>query len=149
MEKKRFLVPAIIVFGFFLRVWRLRELMGFDYDQEVAALAVNQILSGHLTLIGQEISIGGIFIGPGYYYLLSIFYFLFQGDPIGIGIMVATISLATMFALYKVTKELTNTPTAITALLIYATSSQINFYDRTTAPSNLIMLSSLLAIFFF
>jgi 4-amino-4-deoxy-L-arabinose transferase-like glycosyltransferase len=144
MEKKRALFLIFLIgVGFFLRVWRLREMMGFDYDQEVAAFAVDRILTGKLTLIGQEISLGGIFIGPGYYYLLSLFYLIFNNDPIGIGFMVAIFSIATMAALFLVTRELDNEESALIALAIYTTSWQINFYDRTTAPSNLVMLATL------
>lgn len=149
MEKeKKVLALLLISFGFLLRVLRLRELMGFDWDQEVAAFAVDRILSGDLTLIGQEISIGGIFIGPGYYYLLSVFYWLFGGDPIGAGVMVALLSIVTMTVLFLLTRELFDTKTALLALLIYATNARINFYDRTTAPSNPVILVSLMTVFF-
>ncbi len=121
--------------------------MGFDYDQEVAAFAVQRILSGDFTLIGQEISIGGVFIGPGYYYLLSIFYWLFAGDPLGAGVMVSLFSVATMVLLFSVSRSLTNIETAFIALTLFATSSKIIFFDRTTAPSNLLMLSALLVLF--
>ncbi|MCH7952109.1 glycosyltransferase family 39 protein [Patescibacteria group bacterium] len=147
MEKKdKLLVTLLIGGGFFLRIWRLRELMGFDYDQEVAAFAVDRILSGKLTLIGQEISTGGVFIGPGYYYLLTVFYWAFGMDPIGAGVMVALISVATMAVLFVFTRELFDNKTAFIALLMYATSARINFYDRTTAPSNPLMLAGLLTL---
>lgn len=147
MEKKeKLLLFVLVAIGFFLRIWRLRELMGFDYDQEVAAFAVDNILSGKLTLIGQEISIGGVFIGPAYYYLLSLFYWIFAGDPLGVGYMVAFFSIGTMLLLFFLAKELFNKRTAFLSLAFYVTSSQINFYDRTTAPSNLIIFMVLLSI---
>lgn len=147
VKKEKLLVILIIGLGFLLRIWRLRELMGFDYDQEAAAFAVDSILSGKITLIGQQLSVGGVFIGPGYYYLLAIFYWLFSRDPIGAGVMVALISIITMAVLFVLTKSLFDNKTALIALLIYATSSKINFYDRTTAPSNPVMLASLLTIY--
>lgn len=146
-KKEKILLIFLIGLGFFLRVFRLRELMGFDYDQEVAALAVKSILSGKLTLIGQEISIGGVFIGPIYYYLLSFVYWVFRMDPIGAGVMVAIFSISTMLLLFLLTKELFNKSTAFLALLIFATNSQINFYDRTTAPSNLVLPITLLILY--
>lgn len=148
MEKKtKLLILIFLVVGFFLRIWNLREIMGFDYDQEVAAFAVDKILSGKLTLIGQEISIGGVFIGPAYYYLLSFIYWLFNGDPIGVGYMVAVFSVFTMLLIFFVAKEIFGLKTALISLIFYATNAQINFYDRTTAPSNLIMLTSLVVVY--
>src|SRR3990170_7564978 len=130
-KKEKLLLIILIVLGFFLRVWRLSDLMGFDYDQEVAMEAVERILSGKLTLIGQQTSIGGVFIGPGYYYLLALFYWLFGKDPIGWGVMVAMIAVATMTMLFLLTRKLFGKTTAFLALAIYATNARINFYDRT------------------
>lgn len=146
-KKEKLLVILLISIGFFLRIWRLRELMGFDYDQEVAAFAVKQILSGKLTLIGQQTSVGGVFIGPGYYYLLAFFYWIFAMDPIGIGVMVALISIATMAFLFVLTKNIFGKETALISLVLYATNSKINFFDRTTAPSNPVMLITLITLF--
>lgn len=145
-KKEKLFIILLIGFGFFLRVWHLSELMGFDYDQEVAMEAVERILSGKLILIGQQTSTG-VFIGPGYYYLLALFYWLFGKDPIGWGVMVALISVVTMMVLFSLTRALFDKTTAFLALSIYATNARINFYDRTTAPSNLVMLTSLLTMF--
>lgn len=148
MEKKaKYLLILLLGLGFALRVWRLRELMGFDYDQEVAAQVVERIRSGDLTLIGQETSTPGIFIAPGYYYFLAGFSWLFRGDPVSAGVMVSLISILTMIVLFLLVRERHNTRAALFALAIYATSARINFYDRTTAPSNPLLFASVLSLY--
>ena len=75
--KKNYILLLTLAFGLFLRIYRLEELAGFDFDQEKAAFWIRDFLiHGKISLIGQEISTGGIFIGPLYFYLLSPFYFL-------------------------------------------------------------------------
>jgi hypothetical protein len=61
----------------------------FGYDQGRDYLDVKEMVENRkLRLIGPEIGAGGagfkyIFHGPGFYYLLTIPYILFQGDPYG------------------------------------------------------------------
>ncbi|MFA5932944.1 MAG: glycosyltransferase family 39 protein [Microgenomates group bacterium] len=76
-----FLVFVILLCAFVLRVWRIDQLLGFYFDQGRDALIVDQILHGKLTLIGPTTGIEGIFLGPFYYYFLSIGYLLGQGNP--------------------------------------------------------------------
>ncbi|MCL4397671.1 glycosyltransferase family 39 protein [Patescibacteria group bacterium] len=119
-----------------------------DFDQDVAAWWIKQFLVDHkISLIGQEISVGGIYIAPLFFYFLSIFYFVFRMDPLAANIAVSLISVITMVLIYKVAKLLFDEKVAVIALIIYAFSFQINFYDRTTAPSNLIMLLSLTVLY--
>src|SRR4030042_2200776 len=145
-KKERVIFSLLLLVCFYLRSFHMRELMGFDYDQEVAAFPIENILNGKLTLIGQEISVGGIFIGPGFYYLLAIFYLLFGGDPIGAGVMVALFSLVTMTLLFIITKLLFDKKTAFISLLLYATNFLMVVNDRTTAPSNFVMLMTLICV---
>lgn len=153
MRYKGFWVKAGVVFllvvGFVLRTWKLEELAGFDYDGEKAAFWIWDLIVDHkLSLIGQEISTGGVFIGPLYYYLLSPFYFLLGMDPIAANVVVSLISTLAMILVYKVGAMLFSRSVGLLALFIYVLSFQINFYDRTTAPSALVMLLALSTIYF-
>lgn len=58
-------------------------------------MAVKNIVFNHdITLIGPYTSLGGVFQGPIYYYLLSIPTFLLGGDPWGAVVLMLLISLA-------------------------------------------------------
>ena len=142
-------VGLTIALGLFLRVWRLEELAGFDFDQETAAWWIKSFLiDGKFSLIGQEISVGGLFIGPVFYYLLSVFYFVFGLDPIAGNVTVSIIALITMALVFVGAKSLFGLKTGLLALFLYAFSSSVNFYDRTVAPSNVAMLISCATLYF-
>src|SRR3989338_464525 len=75
----------------------------FGYDQGVFFQAVKEIVVNHkLTLIGTEVGGGGFFQGPGWYYLLSIPFYLWKGDPYGGMILmlmsgILTVALSVIF----------------------------------------------------
>lgn len=53
----------------------------FEADQEYLALSGQAILNGDLTLIGAPTSVGGMFVGPLYNYLVAALLFIFGGHP--------------------------------------------------------------------
>jgi hypothetical protein len=81
---------GIFIWGIALRVVEVvngNYLFGLDQGRDYLA-AYNIIVNHKLTLIGAEAGSGvaginGIFHGPGYFYLISLAYVLFHGDPIG------------------------------------------------------------------
>ncbi len=58
------------------------QAMPFTMDQGRDLIDVRDIWQGHnLRFIGPTTSLNGVFLGPFYYYLISIPYLLFSGDP--------------------------------------------------------------------
>ncbi|MBI3559260.1 glycosyltransferase family 39 protein [Candidatus Gottesmanbacteria bacterium] len=146
--KMKFLAILLVLFGFLLRVWRSEELAGFDFDGERAAFWIRDLILFHkISLIGQEISLGGIFIGPFFYFFLTPFYYFWKMDPVAASIGVSLVSIFTMILIYKVGTRLFGQKTGLLALFLYAVSFRLNYYDRTTAPSNLIMICSLTVLY--
>lgn len=146
--KKTLVLFATILFGLFLRIYQLEQLAGLDFDQEKAAFWVRDFLIyKKISLVGQEISTGGVFIGPFYYYLLSPFFSIFKMNPLAANILASLLAVVSMFMVYKIGERLFSKKVGLIALFLYAVSFRINFYDRTTAPSNLVMLLSSLIFF--
>ena len=72
-------LAIIIILGTILRAANLEKAAAFNYDQEVAAFWLKNLLVDHkFSLIGQEISVGGVYIAPFFYYLMAPFYALFN-----------------------------------------------------------------------
>lgn len=100
-------IACIFLLAFFLRAQEtLSNNFLFLIDQGRDLLAVKSIVFDHkLTLIGPYTSLGGVFQGPLYYYLLAIPTVLFDGDPWGSVLLMLVISLATVvlasFWIYK------------------------------------------------
>lgn len=126
---------VLIVVSFILLVYlsffpRVTEVISgnylFGYDQGRDYLAAWSIIKDHkLTLIGSELGAGsagfsGIFHGPFHYYMLSLFLFLFNGDPYGGVVLMFVYSLAAIVLGFYIGKRIYDSLFAgiITALLL-------------------------------
>ena len=76
----------------------------FGFDQGKHWLSAKSIVIDHsFPLIGDEVGGGGgFFQGSGWYYLLAIPFFLFQGDPYGQLFLMFCIGLCTVFFAYYI-----------------------------------------------
>lgn len=82
--KKNIPFLFIICVAVLLRLYRLPEMASFDFDQEYTANFAWSVLREYpIQLIGQNLSIQGMFMGPLYFYFLTPFYFLFNLHPVG------------------------------------------------------------------
>lgn len=75
------IVWLLFVLAVFLRWLNLNPLMPFTFDQGRDLLALQEMASGDVRLIGPTTGIAGFFLGPFYYYFLLPGFFLGQGDP--------------------------------------------------------------------
>ncbi|MBI4099614.1 glycosyltransferase family 39 protein [Candidatus Microgenomates bacterium] len=144
MRLRSYLLPAaIIILSLILRLYALEKRASFDFDQETAAWWVKNLIVDHkFSLIGQEISTGGVFVGPFYFYLLAPFYLLTNLYPLGGNLFVALIALATMIAIYRLAKQVFGANSAIIAVFLYAVHPGIIRSDLAVAPSNLVAFLS-------
>lgn len=79
-----FILIGILVVAFVLRIYRLPEMVGFDFDQEYAAIFASGIINEYpVQLLGQGLSVQGLFMGPFYFYYLVPFFAIFNLHPIG------------------------------------------------------------------
>src|SRR3989344_7782994 len=93
-----FLFLAVFIIGFLLRAQEsISRNFIFLIDQGRDMMAVKSIVfDHHLTLIGPYTSLGGVFQGPLWYYLLAIPTYVLKGDPWGTIILMVGISMAAM-----------------------------------------------------
>lgn len=137
------LVFYILIIGFFLRIYRVNDVLGFYYDQGRDALVIWDFLyEGKLFLIGPTTGIAGIFRGPFYYYLIAPFYFLGGGDPIWPAIFLALLSIASFLPLFYLASLSQSKTTGIFALLIACFSFYIVMASRWLSnPTPMLFLS--------
>lgn len=124
----------VVLFGGFLRFYRLRELTTFGGDQGIDYQFVAQmILTQKLHLLG-PITHVGIYLGPLYYYLLIPFFLLFRFDPIAAPFFFALVGTCTVGLVYILARMVlrSNLFAFLTALL-YAVSPVI--LESSRAPS--------------
>lgn len=137
----------ILLLGFFLRIYRIKDYITFLGDEGRDALVVYNILHADLTLLGPTSSVGGFFLGPIYYYFMAPFLWIFNYDPVGPAIMVALFGLATIYLVYAVGKEFFNEKAAFAAALLYAMSPIVTIYSRSSWNPNIMPFFSLSALY--
>lgn len=130
------IILVVVITGLFLRFVQLKYRFLYGHDQDLASWFVKDILvNHHFRLIGQETSTMGIFIGPFFYYLMTLFYMIFKMDPIGGAYLIFCISIFGIWSVYFVIKRIWDKTTAIFALIIYCFSYYTIFNDREVVPT--------------
>lgn len=121
---------AFLIILFFAVALRSQETISHNFlfliDQGRDMMEVKHIMyDHHLTLIGPYTSLGGIFQGPLWYYLLAIPTVLTNGDPWGGVLLMLFISVATAVLAYFLTYRTFGFKTAIITFLLFATCPEL------------------------
>ncbi|OGD63418.1 hypothetical protein A2160_03045 [Candidatus Beckwithbacteria bacterium RBG_13_42_9] len=114
----------ILFLGAFLRFYNLRDGMPYLGDEGRDVIIARGIITGeHFPLVGPPTSIGNLYLGPIYFYLMAPFLGLFNFEPLGPAIFVALTSIATIGLLYFLVKEMFKSQlAAVFTALFYAIS---------------------------
>lgn len=146
LEKKLLVIIAI---AFVLRFFLINELFPFEFDQQTPALAAYDFFKDHkLTLVGQELSFYGFFLGPIHTWISFIPYGLCNLMPDCVPYFFLILSLVSMSILYLVLKEIYGTKTAVIATSIQAFSFSEITTEIGTNSNYFIFFSSTLSLFF-
>lgn len=148
-EKSRFILICLLLLHLFFRYFELEQRAQFSWDQvDNAWVAKNLIVDHKYPLLGMPAKQNtGINIGPGYYYVVTFFYWIFNLDPIASPIIAFLTSIVTFFVLYYVTKKIFNKSVALLSCFLYAISFYTISYDRIQWPVNLIPAFSFLIFY--
>ena len=143
-----YLISAILILAFFLRVYRTQDLMGFYYDQGRDALRIWEFIhQGKPFLIGPVTGLEGIFLGPLFYYLLTPFYFIGRGSPVYPAVFLAFLATSANYVVFLLGKKLHSLQTGLIALLITSFSLYITTSARWLSNPTPILLSSVLLLY--
>lgn len=137
----------ILVLAAYMRLYKIADYMVFLGDEGRDVLVVKHILDGNITLLGPTASVGGFFLGPIYYYMMAPFLFLFNYNPVGPAVMVALFGVATVWLVYKVTKEFFGYYPGLIAALLYAVAPLVIIYSRSSWNPNTVPFFSLLMLY--
>ena len=121
----------------------------FEWDQVNNAWAAKNIIVNHeFPLLGfQAKGNSGIYIGPYYYYLISIVYFFTGLDPIASGIIAGITSIFTFLTLFYISKKLFSVNVALIAVFLNTVSVFAINFDRVQGPINFIPSIALIIFF--
>lgn len=137
--KNNWLILAIILAGAYLRFANISSLTTFSGDQGFDFPIIKKIVTeGDFTLLGPKIgpynTLGHLYLGPAYYYILAPALLIWGLDPLGPAILTAALSVLTIFLIYEFSKRYLNGAIGILAAALYATNPFLISQSR--APSN-------------
>jgi len=109
----------ILIIAAALRFYRLPEMASFDFDQAYAAnFAYDVLRKFPIRMIGQGLSIEGLFMGPLYFYFLVPFYALFNLHPLGGAVGSVFLGLGIITAYYFFGSKLFGKPAGLIAAFL-------------------------------
>lgn len=160
-RKELILIIIILLIAAFLRLYRISDYMTFLGDEGRDSLIVRNIVFGfgdllqghfslakeHLTLLGPRASAGDFFTGPIYYYMMAPFLFLWNFNPVGPAIMIALLSVATTYLIYKFGKEFFGSLAGLIAAGLYALAPVVITYAHSSWNPNPMPFFTLLLLY--
>ncbi|OGE37398.1 hypothetical protein A3B45_03370 [Candidatus Daviesbacteria bacterium RIFCSPLOWO2_01_FULL_39_12] len=131
------LLLAVLLLAAFLRFYKLDEYMTFLGDEGRDALIVKDILTGvNFPLIGPPTSVGNIYLGPLYYYMMAIPMGIFYLNPVAAAGMNALIGVLTVGLIYYLGKVWFGRVAGLIAAFLYAISPVAITYSRSSWNPN-------------
>lgn len=126
-----FLVWSILLISLVIRLWRINTDLLFHYDQGRDLLAAYKIWhERHPVLLGPSTDTPGVFVGPFYYYLISIPLIITQGSPVGAIVFLQILEIISLYFLYVAIKNLFGARIAFPTLLLTSVSYGLISYSR-------------------
>lgn len=146
-NKTEFFVICFIVFvALAVRLWRISEYLTFLGDEGRDVRIVRDLLRGNLVFIGPMTSIGNMYLGPLYYYLMAPALWLSNLDPVGPAAMNAILGTITVILTWWVGRTWFNPLTGIIAAILFALSPVAIIYSHSSWNPNPMPFFSLLVI---
>lgn len=136
INKVLVLISIFIVLGLLLR--SVEVISGnyvFGFDQGLFYKDVKVFMdSNKLPLIGAHSPLPGVFQHPAFYWLLSIFYILFNSDPYGGMVMMFIVSALGLLICYPVCRLAFDKNESLIILILYALSYSVSHSARILWP---------------
>lgn len=144
------LLVLILLAAAISRLWNIEGYMDFKGDEGRDMQVVSRFIKDFdLMFIGPRTSIGDMYLGPLYYYLISPALFFANFNPIGPSILVALIGVVTVFLIWYVAKEWFGKVAAYVSSGLYAISPVIIENSRDSWNPNVMPFFSLLTMYSF
>jgi 4-amino-4-deoxy-L-arabinose transferase-like glycosyltransferase len=142
------LLTLILLGAFFVRVYRVSDLLQFYYDQGRDALVIWKLWhEGKPFLIGPITGLTGIFLGPFYYYLIAPFYLVGGGDPSYPAVFLSFLSVSALGVIYYLGWQMQSQATGLIAATIGGFSYYMMLAGRWLSnPTPILLTSSLLLL---
>lgn len=131
-SKEIFYLILLFSVAFIVRAYKLPENLFFGFEQGRDAEIIKGIYSfKHFVLTGPSTSIGGVFHGPWYYYMMAIPFSLGSGNPVVAAFFLVILGSLTPIVMYFLAKDLLGSkPWAAFAGILTVFSYEYILYSR-------------------
>lgn len=144
---EKVLLVLLIGVTLFLRLYQIDQRMTFLGDEGRDAIVVRRLLvEHHPPLLGPPTSIGNIYLGPLYYYMMATAMAIGWLNPASAAMMVALIGTATVGLIYYLTRGWFGKLAALAAAFLYSISPTVITYSHSSWNPNPAPFFGLLAI---
>lgn len=141
------LLILILLLALFLRLYRISEFMTFLGDEGRDVRIVRDLITrGNLVFIGPQTSVGNMYLGPLYYYMMAPALLLSGLNPVGPAVMVALLGTLTIWFTWYVGRHWFSPAAGLLAALLYAVSPVAIIYSRASWNPNPMPFFSLLCL---
>lgn len=143
-----YILLAILVLGAFLRLYKIDQYMTFLGDEGRDVVLVRRFLVyGDIFLIGPGTSIGNMYLGPLYYYMMAPALWLFNYSPVGPSLQIAILGIITIGFVWFAAREWFGRNAGLIASFLYAIAPTVIIYSRSSWNPNIMPFFALLCVF--
>ncbi len=147
-KKPYFWLTIILLLSAFLRLYHIDGYMEFLGDQGRDVVIVrNFLVNHHFMAIGPQTSIGNMYLGPWYYYLIAPALLVANYNPVGPSILVALFGVATSYLLWVFLSQLLNAKVGLIAAFLFAISPVVIKYTSFSWNPNIMPFFALLFVY--
>lgn len=137
-----------LLLGAILRLYKIDGFMTFLGDEGRDMIIVRRLLvDGNFFLIGPGTSVGNMYLGPLYYYLIAPALLLANYSPVGPSVFVALVGVATIYLLWYVCRKWFGSTAALIAAVLYAVSPVVIINSRSSWNPNVMPFFALLTVY--
>jgi 4-amino-4-deoxy-L-arabinose transferase-like glycosyltransferase len=150
ISKNRFeiiIISFILLLALALRLYKIGGYMTFLGDEGRDVRVVRNILKGDLAFIGPQTSIGNMYLGPLYYYIMAPALLLSNFNPVGPAILVAILGSISVGLVWWIARDWFNSLAGVIAALLMALSPVAIIYSRSSWNPNPMPLFALLSVY--
>jgi len=148
ISKELWLLGLILVVGAFLRLYKIDQYMTFLGDEGRDVIIVSRFIKHFdLMLVGPGTSVGNMYLGPLYYYLMVPALFLAGFSPVGPAVQIAILGVATIALIWWMGRQWWGKTAGLVAAALYAVAPTVIIFSRSSWNPNIIPFFSLLCIY--
>ena len=143
-----FVLLVILLLAAFLRLYKIGDYMTFLGDEGRDVIIVRRFLvNGDIFLIGPGTSIGNMYLGPLYYYMMAPALWIGNYSPIAPAAQIALLGIFTVWFVWFVAREWFGKNAGLIAAFLYSIAPVVIIYSRSSWNPNIMPFFALLCIF--